>query len=147
MGSPGRVSRVKRISAVPAEANLESGMESDPDLKAFERRLTEVISCAKPTAIRWRIVLAVVTACTAIGAWQWINDPAISRVTFWDSLVSHPFFLVSFLILVLLFLFGVHSRIQAHIIIAERTKTVLEDFNMSCDNNGKLILRPTTAAT
>jgi len=69
------------------------------DLKAFERRLTEVISCLRPATIRWRILLVLATVCTAIGAWQWLNDPLTTQVSFTDSLVNHLFFTLSSLIL------------------------------------------------
>jgi len=121
-----------------------SSKQTDTDLKAFERRLTEVITCLRPGTIRWRITLVVVSACTAIGAWQWINDPLTSstQVTFLDSLFNHIFFLLSSIILGLLFLTGIHKRVVATTIITKRTKIVLADFNMSCDETGKLILRP-----
>ncbi|CAG7690008.1 unnamed protein product [Allacma fusca] len=82
------------------------------DLKAFERRLTEVISCLRPTTVRWRIILVLATVCTAIGAWQWLNDPLTSRVSFMDSLLNHLFFTLSSLTLGLLFLIGIHKRVD-----------------------------------
>lgn len=42
----------------------------------------------------------------------------------------------------LLFLTGIHKRVVAPSIITQRTRVVLADFNMSCDETGKLILRP-----
>lgn len=71
------------------------------DLKAFERRLTEVITCLRPGTIRWRIILVTASICTAIGAWQWINDPltSASQVSFLDSLINHLFFSISSLFL------------------------------------------------
>lgn len=112
------------------------------DLKAFERRLTEVISCLQPATLRWRIVLVVMSVCTAVGAWYWLTDPAISSISFSQSLWSHLFFTISSTILVILFLFGIHKRVMAPSIIASRTRAVLSDFNMSCDETGKLILKP-----
>ena len=44
------------------------------DLKAFERRLTEVILHSKPAAFRWRLVLAVVSVSVAVGAVYWLED-------------------------------------------------------------------------
>ncbi|CAB0004391.1 unnamed protein product, partial [Nesidiocoris tenuis] len=69
------------------------------DLKAFERRLTEVIDCLQPATQRWRIVLAIMTICTAIGAYYWLIDPATPDVSFHQSLINHPFFTVSSLML------------------------------------------------
>ncbi|KAL0270616.1 UNVERIFIED_CONTAM: hypothetical protein PYX00_007965 [Menopon gallinae] len=117
------------------------------DLKAFERRLTEVITCLQPAAIRWRIVLMAVSLCTVISAWYWLIDPAISTISFSESLWRHLFFTISISILVILFLFGIHKRVMAPSIIASRTRLVLSDFNMSCDETGKLILKPRPTVT
>ncbi|XP_014243267.1 nuclear envelope phosphatase-regulatory subunit 1 isoform X1 [Cimex lectularius] len=113
------------------------------DLKAFERRLTEVIACLQPSTLRWRIVLAVISICTAIGAWYWLTDPYTSDVSFTQSLINHPFFSMSSIFLsVVLFVLGIHKRVIAPSIITARTRIVLTDFNMSCDETGKLILKP-----
>ncbi|XP_030750141.1 nuclear envelope phosphatase-regulatory subunit 1 isoform X4 [Sitophilus oryzae] len=114
------------------------------DLKAFERRLTEVIACLHPSTTRWRIVLAVVSLCVATGASQWIFDPETRVVSLSQSLSNHPFFILSTVILmflVIILLLGVHKRVIAGSIITSRTREVLRDFNMSCDDTGKLILR------
>ncbi|CAG9763884.1 unnamed protein product [Ceutorhynchus assimilis] len=115
------------------------------DLKAFERRLTEVIACLHPSTTRWRIVLAVVSVCVATGGSQWIFDPETRIVTLSQSLANHPFFILSTVILVIILLLGVHKRVIAGSIITSRTREVLRDFNMSCDDTGKLILRPRPA--
>jgi len=52
------------------------------DLKAFERRLTEIISSAHPSAIRWRILLLVTSLCVAVGAVYWLGDPDTAEVPF-----------------------------------------------------------------
>ncbi|XP_058805396.1 nuclear envelope phosphatase-regulatory subunit 1 homolog [Phymastichus coffea] len=113
------------------------------DLKAFERRLTEVISSLQPATLRWRILLGFISVCTAVGAWYWLTDPITSTVPFTQSLWNHPFFTVASFILVILFLLGVHRRVIAPSIITQRARSVLGDFNMSCDDTGKLILKPT----
>lgn len=112
------------------------------DLKAFERRLTEVITCLQPAALRWRVVLVTVSVCTAIGAWQWLTDPTTSEVTLVQSLFNHLFFAISTLTLVALFLLGIHKRVVAPSIVCSRTRQVLADFNMWCDDTGKLVLKP-----
>jgi len=43
---------------------------------------------------------------------------------------------------VILLLTGVHKKVIATSIITLRARQVLSDFNMSCDDSGKLILRP-----
>ncbi|KAK7789013.1 hypothetical protein R5R35_012698 [Gryllus longicercus] len=121
------------------------------DLKAFERRLTEVIACLQPSTTRWRILVAVVLAvmsiCTAVGAWHWLTDPHTSAVSFTQSLWNHPFFALASVSLVILFICGIHKRVMAPSIITARTRSVLGDFNMSCDDTGKLILKPRPTTT
>ena len=113
------------------------------DLKAFERRLTEAISNLQPATNRWRITLCIVFFCVLIGAYQWLLDPETSTLPFIQSLLNHLLFLISSLILIILFLgLGIHKRVVAPSIITERTRKVLSDFNMSCDDTGKLLLKP-----
>lgn len=111
------------------------------DLKAFERRLTEIISCYQPQTKRWRIILLIVTLVTSITAFQWVTDPETQKVTFIDSLHNHLFFTVNCIGLIMLFIFGIHRKVVAPAIIVSRIKQVLENFNMSCDHNGRLILK------
>lgn len=117
------------------------------DLKAFERRLTEVIACLQPSTTRWRILLVFVSICTAVGSLHWLTDPQTSIIPFTQSLWNHPFFTISSVILLILFILGIHKRVIAPSIITTRTRTVLSDFNMSCDDTGKLILKPRPAMT
>ena len=46
------------------------------------------------------------------------------------------------LAMLLLFLAGVHRRVIGTSILVYRTREVLFDFSMDCDDNGKLILKP-----
>ncbi|XP_020713868.1 nuclear envelope phosphatase-regulatory subunit 1 homolog isoform X1 [Ceratitis capitata] len=130
------------------------------DLKAFERRLTEVVSSYGPSTLRWRsknffcivnvyltnicftVVLATISICTAIGAYYWLRDPRTSIVPLIESLLLHPMFTVATMMLVILFIMGIHKLVFAPKIITTRMRTVLSDFNMSCDDTGKLILKP-----
>uniref|UniRef100_I3LY40 Nuclear envelope phosphatase-regulatory subunit 1 n=1 Tax=Ictidomys tridecemlineatus TaxID=43179 RepID=I3LY40_ICTTR len=113
-----------------------------PHLKAFERRLTEYIHCLQPATGRWRMLLIVVSVCTATGAWNWLIDPETQKVSFFTSLWNHPFFTISCITLIGLFFAGIHKRVVAPSIIAARCRTVLAEYNMSCDDTGKLILKP-----
>ncbi|XP_020809517.1 nuclear envelope phosphatase-regulatory subunit 1 homolog [Drosophila serrata] len=112
------------------------------DLKAFERRLTEVVSSYRPSTFRWRIVLSAMSVCTAISAWYWLRDPRTTVVPLTESLFIHPIFTIATLALFVLFTLGIQKLVIAPQIITSRTRTVLGDFNMSCDDTGKLILKP-----
>ncbi|XP_018023854.1 nuclear envelope phosphatase-regulatory subunit 1 [Hyalella azteca] len=115
------------------------------DLKAFERRLTEVIAHLKPATVRWRLLLLIASSATCWGAWLWLADPLTTQLPFLHSLLNHYFFTIATLFLVLLFMSGVHRKVMAPSIIASRTRAALRDFNMSCDDTGKLILKPRPA--
>jgi len=115
------------------------------DLKAFERRLTEIIASAHPSAIRWRILLLVTSLFLAVGAVYWLGDPQTAEVPFVASLMNHPFFSLSALFIIVLLLFGAHRRVVAPTILVQRTREVLYDFAMDCDDTGKLILKPRPA--
>lgn len=119
-----------------------NSLEQAEDLKAFERRLTEYVSCLQPATGRWRMILIVVSVCTATGAWNWLIDPDTQKVSFFSSLWNHPFFTISCVTLIGLFFAGIHKRVVAPSIIAARCRTVLAEYNMSCDDTGKLILKP-----
>lgn len=112
------------------------------DLKAFERRLTEVIACVNPSTIRWRIVLTIMSVVTSVGAYYWLTDPKTAVVPLPESLFNHLVFVMAALILLGLFIMGIHRLVIAPQILTSRTRGVLNDFNMSCDDTGKLILKP-----
>lgn len=121
--------------------------DTNEDLKAFERRLTEIIACYQPQTKRWRILLLVVALSTSITAFQWLNDPQTKNVTLLESLHNHSFFTFNSTGLIILFLLGIHRKVVAPAIIVSRIRQVLENFNMSCDQNGRLVLKktPTTS--
>ncbi|XP_053292466.1 nuclear envelope phosphatase-regulatory subunit 1 [Pleuronectes platessa] len=119
-----------------------NSLEQAEDLKAFERRLMEYISSLQPATLRWRMILIVVSVCTATGAWKWFIDPDTQKVSFSSSLWNHPFFTISCITLIVLFFAGIHRRVVAPSIIAARCRTVLAEYNMSCDETGQLILNP-----
>ncbi|CAG9538288.1 unnamed protein product [Cercopithifilaria johnstoni] len=113
------------------------------DLRYFERRLTEVIQSMQPAATRWRLVLLVAFGCTLWSAYFWLKDPSIRTVTLVESLQKHLVFSACVPSLLFLFSFiGIHNRAVAPSIIASRCRSVLADFSLSCDDSGKLIVRP-----
>ena len=123
--------------------------QTNEDLKAFERRLTEIIACYQSQTKRWRIVLLIVTLSTSITAFNWLFDPETEKISFFESLRNHIYFTLNCIVLILLFMFGIHKRVVAPTIIVSRIKSVLENFNMSCDHNGHLILKrsPSSASS
>ncbi|KAG7482705.1 nuclear envelope phosphatase-regulatory subunit 1 [Solea senegalensis] len=125
---------------LPEIADMKS-VEQAEDLMAFERRLTESISCLQPAANRWRMILLVVSVLLAAGAWSWLNDPNTQKVSFYLSLWNHPFFTIVCITFIALFFAGIHRRVVAPSIIADRCRTVLTEYNMSCEDTGKLILK------
>lgn len=119
--------------------------QTNEDLKAFERRLTEILACYQPQTKRWRIILLLTVLSTSITAFQWLVDPQTEKVSFLDSLNNHLFFTFNCIGLIILFIFGIHRKVVAPAIIVSRIKSVLENFNMSCDHNGRLILKRNSA--
>ncbi|XP_017957821.1 nuclear envelope phosphatase-regulatory subunit 1 homolog [Drosophila navojoa] len=113
------------------------------DLKAFERRLTEVVSSYRPPTNRWRIILSALSVCTAISAWYWLKDPRTTVVPLTESLWIHPIFTVATVTLIILFIFGIQKLVVAPQIITSRTRSVLTDFALDLEpHTGKLILKP-----
>lgn len=112
------------------------------------------------------VLLAIMSAITSIGAWYWLTDPKTAVVPLTESLLNHYIFVIAALILcksikysgeyfffpimlliyclfiVSLFIMGIHKLVIAPQILTSRTRLVLNDFNMSCDDTGKLILKP-----
>ncbi|MCL4144533.1 UNVERIFIED_CONTAM: hypothetical protein GTU68_022551, partial [Idotea baltica] len=93
------------------------------------------------------VLLVVVALSTIFGAWNWLGDPVTQSVSFIQSLFNQPFFTIAASILISLFFYGIHRKVVAPSIITSRTRSVLADFNMSCDDTGKLILKPRPTAT
>ena len=112
------------------------------DLIAFERRLTEIIGCLRPQTRKWQILLVICSLCTLVGGFQWVLDPTTSQVPFVHSLFNHLFFTFSCFVMSFLFMIGIHRKVVTPQIVVSRVRQVLSDFNMSCDDSGRLILKP-----
>ncbi len=140
-------------------------MDQADDLKAFERRMTEIISSLQPSIWRWRLILIILILITLITLYG-----LISNVSFTSSLTStrssssiandinnnksyllifssnlfrkEIYFSISFALLIFAFLFGIHRKIFASSIITSRFRYILADYNMSCDTKGRLIIKP-----
>ncbi|XP_036270955.1 nuclear envelope phosphatase-regulatory subunit 1-like [Pipistrellus kuhlii] len=108
------------------------------DLKAFERRLTAYIHCLQPASGRRRMPLAVVSVCTATGAWDWLLDPETQKVSFLTTLWNHPFS-TGCITLIGLFFARMHKGVVSTPMIAMRCGTMLAEYNKSCDGTGTWI--------
>lgn len=91
--------------------------------------------------------MVIVAAGTAFGAYMWLTDPKTQDATFVQSLLNHLFFTFAASSLIILFILGIHKKVVSPSIITSRTRAVLVDFNMSCDDTGKLILKPRPTTT
>lgn len=127
--------------------NMDLKNDTVEDLRAFERRLVEISKFYQQKTKPWRLAFAVVSLCAVLGAWQWLTDSGTYEVSFFQSLANHFFFVLSSIILVTLFLCGIHRRVVAPYIIMGRTRQVLRNFSAYCDNNGQLVIlkSPATA--
>ncbi len=83
------------------------------DLKAFERRLMEIVSHQRPATRRWRVILAVSSLMTSASAFYWLNDPMTAHISLVDSLFSHYLFTINCIVLITLFAMGIHKRVVA----------------------------------
>ena len=130
-------------------------MDQQDDLKAFERRMIEIVSSLHPSIWRWRVILAVLIFVTVVTFYLLMTDDSSStRVqlaetnkSYFSSIYSNLFgkriyFFVSLCCLISAFVFGIHRKMFASSIIIARFRYILGDYNMSCDSDGRLILKP-----
>ncbi|CAH8485752.1 unnamed protein product [Heterobilharzia americana] len=110
--------------------------EPTEDLKAFERRLREIINGLGPKALKWRIVLFVGVVMFLCSSYWWLSDPVTYQVGFLGSLKLHPEFVFSLVFLMIIFFMGAHKKVVLPSIIAHRSRIVLAEYNMACDNSG-----------
>ncbi|PAA76076.1 hypothetical protein BOX15_Mlig033230g3, partial [Macrostomum lignano] len=138
------------VAAASAIADMQTAHltqeQTHEDLKAFERRLTEVMSHFQPSTRLWRYGWVLVLLMLIVSACMWLSDPlTYSSTSVCEQLARHPFFFLVLLVAVLLFAAGAHNRVATPSIMASRTRLVLAEYNMSCDDSGKLILKPRPA--
>merc|ERR1711976_422175 len=110
------------------------------DQNFFEKRLQASIKTLHPYALKWRIILALVTVCTVVFTYQWLNDPATSNTPLFVSLRSHKCFIISCIMLISSLTFGIHQRVVAPSILVQRIRYVLADYGMTLNQQGQLIL-------
>ncbi|KAG1680647.1 UHRF1-binding protein 1-like [Nymphon striatum] len=82
-------------------------------LKAFERRLTEVIVSLNPSATRYRCIFVFMSICSVYGAILWLGDNDTFKTTLVQSLLNHMFFTISSIIMLLLLMGGIHRKVVA----------------------------------
>jgi ABC-type sugar transport system permease subunit len=142
-------------------------MDQADDLKAFERRMIEIISSLQPSIWRWRFILIILILVTLITFYGLITGlsfsltpsssisppstaPDVNSDTSYLSIISSKlfrkeiYFSISFGLLICAFLFGIHRKMFASSILIRRFRDILADYNMSCDSNGRLIIKPRT---
>ncbi|EGT33413.1 hypothetical protein CAEBREN_06604 [Caenorhabditis brenneri] len=132
-------------------SNRGNRMTEDPtqaceDLKFFEKRLTEVITYMGPSCTRWRFTIVIFAVIVGVTASKYLSSEKweFFQVPLLDLLIStHLDFTVCVIAGLLLFgVLGVHRRIVAPTIVSRRCREALSPFNLSCDHNGKVFLRP-----
>jgi len=119
-----------------------SSMDQADDLRAFERRMIEIVSSLQPSIRRWRVLLMILIGATLITFYLLITDDSSSSSIYSSLVQKRVLFSVSFFFLICAFLFGIHRKVFASSIIIGRFQYILADYNMSCDSDGRLILKP-----
>ena len=131
-------------------------MDQENDLKAFERRMIEIISSLQPITWRWRITLFILvlftlatfynlitdilftlslsTSTSSVDTTSIANDMNTNQSYFSAKEIS---FSISFCLLLFAFFYGIHRKIFTSSIIISRFRSILADYNMSCDINGR----------
>lgn len=141
-------------------------IDQEDDLKAFERRMVEIMSTVQPSMWRWRMLLTVLGLATLLTSLNLIvsfwsqsssstsdaatasaSDDLPSSSTYLVRLISslchkEIAFVVSVGLLLLAFVFGIHRKVVASTELLTRVRSVLADYGMSCDAKGRLILKP-----
>ena len=131
-------------------------MDQADDLKAFERRMIEIVSSLQPSIWRWRVILFILVVVTLLTFYALMTDDSFSASSsvnqssdnsFLSKIYSHLFckkiyFSISISFLIFAFLFGIHRKMFSSSIIIARFRYILADYNMSCDSDGRLIIKP-----
>lgn len=145
-------------------------MDQSDDLKAFERRMIEIVSSLQPSIWRWRFILLILVLVTLITFYALIadlsfswpsstssittppitkelkNEKSYSSIFFFNLFRKEIYFTFAFGLLIFAFLFGIHRKMFASSIIIARFRYILADYNMSCDSDGRLVIKPRPTA-
>lgn len=71
----------------------------------------ETILQQRPRERLWRILLVASLSVTFISSYFWLQDSMNPEISLLESLIIHYVFTVNCLILVLLFVYGIHRRV------------------------------------
>ncbi|KAL3317610.1 Nuclear envelope phosphatase-regulatory subunit 1 [Cichlidogyrus casuarinus] len=116
--------------------------EPTEDLKAFERRLREIVTGLNRQEKFWRIGVSLVLILWLFCLYFWLSDPSFPLEPFSVSLYNHPQFSFISLLLFFIIMAGGFRKMNLTSIVLERLVTVLDEYNMGCDKFGRLKLRP-----
>ena len=113
------------------------------DLRAFERRITKTVEYLEPKSYRWRILLFISVLFVVISGYNFITGIKLDRdFSILSTLYNDKVFIFALLFLLLLIITGAHKRANTSAIILSRNRQVLLDYNLSCNEKGKLIIKP-----
>eukprot|EP00731_Ephydatia_muelleri_P027103 Em0018g1203a len=86
--------------------------EQAEDLKAFEQRLTECVTHIKGQSRKWRVLLSMLSVCTAAFVINWWMDNSIYE-TYWDVLAAHKGMVAMIVVLFSFYVFGILDKYTA----------------------------------
>lgn len=140
MLSDPRIRKEERGSSHTECKELEMNREQTEDLKAFEQRLIECVSHSKTRTKKWKALFMVMMSWLVFSLclW-WVDDTEYSGYV--EMMKGNKNLTLSCMVSFLLYLFGILDKCNASRIITSRCRRVLVDYNMSCDEQGKLILK------
>ncbi|XP_062501501.1 nuclear envelope phosphatase-regulatory subunit 1-like [Corticium candelabrum] len=117
-------------------------MSADPaeDLRAFEQRLVDCVAALQPEAFKWKVLLIVLIVWNVMTGLGWLVD-ANGNMGFLESLWHHKAFSCGLILLFVLLVTNQYQKALAPQIVMARCRSVLKEYNMSCDENGRLILK------
>ena len=113
------------------------------DLRAFERRITKAVQYLEPKSYRWRILLLLSVFFVMVSGYGFITNIQLdTNFSVVSALYENKVFAVALMFLGLLVLTGAHKRANTSAIILARNRQVLLEYNLSCNDKGKLIIKP-----
>ena len=113
------------------------------DLQAFERRITKAVQYLEPKSYRWRILLTLSVLFVLVSGYSFITNIQLgSDFSVIMALYENKIFGLALVFLGLLVVTGAHKRANTSAIVLARNRLVLLEYNLSCNDKGKLIIKP-----